>query len=1105
MGLVWAVGLWSATTASEVRAAQRASRQLDENEIEQATALFNTATNAQNDGQFELAAQQWEELLSRFPTFEWNWRAHYYCGICYVQVQQHDKAIAHFNAYLTDASGSRDKERQELVEQALLHLGFCQYTLGRRDATDDNERQPNEWLEKATATFQRQLKDFATGPFADQAQFFLGEALYHSGNLADATRHYAAVVDGFPKSAMRESALYALIGTLIETGEHDRVRQAGEKFLAEFPNGSRHDDVALWVCESLGHLAAAADEAGDSSAAAELYQQAARQLEAIARRGGDAAQAQARYQLAGLEARRKNWERAAELFAEVAADSSSPRAADAALEAGRALRQAGNADAAAAQFIRVIAAGSPRALEATHWLARTLLEQDRPAEALKAIDPMIGRAQGQPWEVPLALDRADALYASAATRLESIDAYLKIALDHPEHELAPQALYNAAFGCQAIGRYQDAVRLVEQFTKAYGDHLLKPDVMEVAAEAQLATQDFAGAKKSFTNLLNQFPNHANAQTWVMRAGLAQFVAGDYEATIKWIGEQLREPATDAIRAEADYLVGASYFRRGDFARAREALARSVAADVTWRSADETALLLARTVLELGDTDEALTIIDQLQRRSPQSKISDEIAYRLAEIHYARKDFEEAEKAYRRVIESDSEIGSTYVPYALYGSGWAYLDQRKYDQADERLTQLIDQFPEHALLDDALVGRGMARRLAGRPADAIADLDRYLKLVDEADLRASALYERGLAEVALKDWPRAIATLESLAASAPSSIGDKVLYELAWAYKSADRTDDAARAFARLAQDYPASPLNAEAQFQAAQQLYSEEQFEPAAAAYERVLAAKPSDEIAEKAAYKLGWAYFKNADYEQSLAAFRGQVQSFPDGALAADGKFMISESLMRLERHADAVTAYKIARPAVEASGEVTAEVKLLTLLHGAQAANRAKDYETALDFAEAILEDFPDSSVEAEAWYEIGEARKGQGSIDEAIAAWTEALESLGKTGARARSMIGEALFEQRKYDEAIKQFQLVVYGYGGAAAAEDIRPWQAFAAYEAARCSHVQAGETDNAEQREKLLADARRMFQYLIDNYPNESLAQSARKQLDRLTQGGIQGP
>ncbi len=49
----------------------------------------------------------------------------------------------------------------------------------------------------------------------------------------------------------------------------------------------------------------------------------------------------------------------------------------------------------------------------------------------------------------------------------------------------------------------------------------------------------------------------------------------------------------------------------------------------------------------------------------------------------------------------------------------------------------------------------------------------------------------------------------------------------------------------------------------------------------------------------------------------------------------------------------------------------------------------------------------------------------------------------------MLGEMQFAAKEYDEAVRTFFAVAYGYGGREAPVDYHPWQAESLFEAARC--------------------------------------------------------
>ena len=139
----------------------------------------------------------------------------------------------------------------------------------------------------------------------------------------------------------------------------------------------------------------------------------------------------------------------------------------------------------------------------------------------------------------------------------------------------------------------------------------------------------------------------------------------------------------------------------------------------------------------------------------------------------------------------------------------------------------------------------------------------------------------------------------------------------------------------------------------------------------------------------------------------------------------------------------------------------------------------------------------MKQDAWLEIGRARSGLGETELARQAWQRAANHPGKTGAHARCLLGDAFFQAKDFNEAINQYKLAFYGYGGTAAPADVRPWQAYAVYEAARCQLVQADAADTPALKRQQRQEAARLFEYLLKHYPQDRLADEAKRQLERL--------
>ena len=88
-------------------------------------------------------------------------------------------------------------------------------------------------------------------------------------------------------------------------------------------------------------------------------------------------------------------------------------------------------------------------------------------------------------------------------------------------------------------------------------------------------------------------------------------------------------------------------------------------------------------------------------------------------------------------------------------------------------------------------------------------------------------------------------------------------------------------------------------------------------------------------------------------------------------------------------------------------------------------------------------------------------------------------------------------KNFAQAENEFKLIYFGFGGPQAAADVKPWQAYAIFEAARCSFLQT-ESASEALKQKLITESIRQFEYLVDNYPDDKLVPEAKRQIESLS-------
>jgi len=214
----------------------------------EAEAMYADAANFQNNSSFELAAEEWEKFLKKYPKDPLAAKAQHYLGVCELQLKHYDKAAVAFAAVV------KNYPKFEALEDAYLNLGWSQYSLGQH--------------EPAAATFADMLKAFPKGKFTDQALYFQGESYYQLGKKAEAVAAYSELVKNYEKANLRPDALYAMGVAQEELTQWADAGKTYDTFLKEFESSELATEVRMRKAETVL-------QTGDAAAAEKAFSEVA--------------------------------------------------------------------------------------------------------------------------------------------------------------------------------------------------------------------------------------------------------------------------------------------------------------------------------------------------------------------------------------------------------------------------------------------------------------------------------------------------------------------------------------------------------------------------------------------------------------------------------------------------------------------------------------------------------------------------------------------------------------------------------------------------------------------------------------------------------------
>jgi TolA-binding protein len=707
-----------------------------------ASALFDVKKYAE-------AAQRLEMFLTANPRHPKVGAAALTQARCYAELKQFAKAVPAYEK----AIATKDPA---VVTVAQLGLGEAALYA--------------EQYEKAAAALDAAVKAQLRPEQAPIAWYLLGQANFLLERYAQAEAAYDRVTRTYPKSEFVDSAYYGAGLAAARQGKADAARQKLRMVVEHFPNSQDRPQAAL-VLAQLDLEAGQYKEARpqleallrDSSAPAETRQAAETglitalleleefaaatgRLEAVIKRlpPSDPQHARAQLSLGHCRYRQKQYEPALAAYVEAAKSMEGEVAGEGHYWAGNAALALKRPKDAAEQFRKVLSRFPKHPLAARAQLkSGDALLADQQAEAAATAYRAVVEKYPQAPEAAEARKALAGLF-DAVTDPAQLAAALRNA---PPAERARGNLRLARL--YLVGKkYQEAQAPLNEVLKA------QPPA-EVAGEAQyllglaLEAQEKPGpAAAAFAEAVRQAPK----SDWVI----------DAHGRLAWLYLDLKQ-ATNAEKAALAVL--AAKPEMDAERQARLALVQALIDQEKWDAALDgcKALLAANPPAETVATviytqawvhekrakpEEALPLWERLAAEHPTSPYAPEALLRLADARFRAEKYEEAREKYAALvaahpqsaaaIEGRFKLGSSlynlekyleaaaewdrvvadksagdYIPEALYWAGVSLEKADRKEDALQRLSRLVTQYPKHSRVENAKVRIAALKAVLGK--------------------------------------------------------------------------------------------------------------------------------------------------------------------------------------------------------------------------------------------------------------------------------------------------------------------------------------------------------------------------------------------------------
>jgi TolA-binding protein len=1009
-----------------------------------ATREYAVALGFQKKKLFDQASVRWTQFIAKYAGDSRIAHAHYHLGVCQLQSAK-PEAGETFRRVLSQFP---QFEQRDAVQ---FNLGLALYNAALASKKPEDFR-------VASVEFAKVSTDYGQSAHVPASLYYQAESVFQAGDQAGAIGIYQRLVAQHGSSPLLPTVLFALATTQQDVGQNAEAVQTYRMFLEKAPGDTKAGECRLRLGLALTALEKYGEAETEFATAAGVKEFTMADL--------------ALFHQARSKREQKQLSQAADLFESLPKRfEKSDYISIALLEGGKCRFLANQLPQAKNTFTLAFDTKRNESAEAAWWLGRTMLQLKEAPAAIGILDKAIVDWPQSEFIPDLNFIRIEAIYEDEKRRPETVTLYAQFADRFATDELAADARYRSALTALQLNDLPTAIQQSDAFlgNPLFAKHALLPEALFVAAESRItgAATDFAKAEALYQRLAGEFPEHARAPRSYVRIGLCLFSRGQHDPAIAFLNSSLPKLKEPELLAEAQFLTGLSFLGSKRPAEAVTALQASRQSKGDWNRGDEVLLALAAAFVDTKQPDPAIAELNRLNQQYPKSEFADRAWFQLGEIQAQQKKFDLAVAAFQQVIARFP--ASEFAPRASYGSAASLFDKGDYNGAVNLLNELLSKFANSDIAGNALYLRGLCQHRQKNFPAAIADLQEYLKRnpTDE-NAKLDAQYSLALCHAGLKQHDLTIQIANNLLNSKPDySAADKVRYELAFAYSETGKAKEAADAFRDVATKFPDSDLAPECWLRVSDFHSTQQQFAESIAACDQGLARTKDAKLRERLQYRKGSSQFTMDAFPQAAVTFQSQISEHPTGDLLLDATWLVAECFFREKKYQESLPWYQ---KTIDAKSEVYQPRALYRM---GTCTNELKQWPLAQQHFDAVTKQFPKFEQISEARYGLGFALQNQNQLDQAIQVYDQVTkETNTETAAKARFMMGECAFAQKKYDVAWQHFLEAALGY-------PYPEWQALGQFEAGRC-FIEL----------KMPDKARESLQTVMDKFPKHPRANDA---------------
>ncbi len=599
------------------------------------------------------------------------------------------------------------------------------------------------------------------------------------------------------------------------------------------------------------------------------------------------------------------------------------------------------------------------------------------------------------------------------------------------------------------GNYDQVIGYAEPLL-ASGQNLDRKETIHLyLAEAYYAKKSFANAAKNYDAFINAKKGTLSREE-VYKAGISFFETGNFQRATDYL--KVSASASDEIGQSSSYYLGHAYLKSENYQFATTSFEAASKSDFNKKIQEESLFNFAKTNLQKGSFQVAISALDEYLETYPSGKNKEEAETLLSEALINSDDYLRALDQMDKIRNKSPRIQSAYQKVAYYQAMVYYRDKKnkqalslldksqtfptdknllmethfwkgEIQAAEGNLPQSIRAYEAvkamnpastHPFLIKTHYGLGYAYFNSKSYPKAEEQFRLYtekLRTAKEKQSYDDALLRLGDCQYVQKKFSEASATFQRAITESTTGI-DYAYYRLAVVQNFQSQNNEALSQLDRLISGFPSS-LHLEDAMYLRGQIYLEEvKYREASSAFSQLISGRPNSPFVPFALEGRAVANFSQQNYDQTIADYKAILDNHPTAQNSETALKGLQETLALQGRSAefgDYLAKYKSASPG---GGNVQS-----LEYEAAKSLYLDKNFAQAARAFESYLRSYPQSAQRSDALFFAGDAFLQAGDQERGLG-YFRMLEKEPASPQRVRAMfkIGQIELENKNYTSAI-----------------------------------------------------------------------------------------